>query len=580
VTELTAGAVTERYTYDDSGRRIRTTRAGTPTDFLYAGPDIHAEYGSGWGAPQALTVHGPGSDDALLRLSGVGLATPRYFHADGLGSVVAASGAANTRNNLAAASAGGAVTQIAGGLYSGFSVAATINAERAGVNPTAGGLWLGTSGSVLELALPSSQSIEGITLYFGQDNYLDPAEPLEAMDVSTNLDTSSVSLQYWTGAAWQPVPGGSITGNAKVIAHLGFAPIATDRLRLTLVDDASNGIAPNDNVVALAEVEVYALPSGGATATQRFDAWGNRIGASGSVPVYGYPGREPTDAAIGLSYHRARFCDPSVGRFISKDPLGLANGEISPYLYAASNPILFTDPYGLLPQIAAGPGSYWGSFTDTLSDVGSSLYNALPTRAQMTTALDRTQTALDIAGLAAQGPLEVAGPWIDLTNAGISAQRGDWAGASLSAGAAVPFIGAVANVAKVGGRAADVVAPAAHQLPTQLELPFVPSEPLTRGFLTLDPGVQMPLASGWKGGPGGAMLSGAPGFDIVTRTHVEGHAAAAMRQHGASTGTLYINNPEICASCAKLLPDMLPTNAHLTVILPNGTQVPFVGNTR
>jgi hypothetical protein len=113
----------------------------------------------------------------------------------------------------------------------------------------------------------------------------------------------------------------------------------------------------------------------------------------------------------------------------------------------------------------------------------------------------------------------------------------------------------------------------------QLELPFVPSRPLTRGIMTLESGAQAPLASGWKG-PAALMPKGSPGFDIVTRTHVEGHAAALMRTEGAASGTLHINNPVICPSCSKLLPDMLPPGSRLTVVLPNGTRVPFLGNVR
>jgi hypothetical protein len=65
------------------------------------------------------------------------------------------------------------------------------------------------------------------------------------------------------------------------------------------------------------------------------------------------------------------------------------------------------------------------------------------------------------------------------------------------------------------------------------------------------------------------MPKGSAGYDIVTRTHVEGDAAAYMRQHGITSGTLYINNPEICSSCNKLLPRMLAEGSSLTVI-PRG----------
>jgi hypothetical protein len=43
---------------------------------------------------------------------------------------------------------------------------------------------------------------------------------------------------------------------------------------------------------------------------------------------------------------RARYYDPSLGRFTSEDPIGLAGG-INPYVYANSSPTNFRDPSGL-----------------------------------------------------------------------------------------------------------------------------------------------------------------------------------------------------------------------------------------
>ncbi|MBR8458671.1 RHS repeat protein [Burkholderia dolosa] len=51
------------------------------------------------------------------------------------------------------------------------------------------------------------------------------------------------------------------------------------------------------------------------------------------------------DGETGLHYNRYRYYDPSSGRFISKDPIGLAGG-INVYQYAPS-PISWIDPFGL-----------------------------------------------------------------------------------------------------------------------------------------------------------------------------------------------------------------------------------------
>ena len=69
------------------------------------------------------------------------------------------------------------------------------------------------------------------------------------------------------------------------------------------------------------------------------------------------------DEGNGLLYMRARYYDPEVGRFISKDPIGFAGG-LNLYGYAGSNPINFVDPLGLFWGEA---GNLFSGFGDTLS---------------------------------------------------------------------------------------------------------------------------------------------------------------------------------------------------------------------
>jgi RHS repeat-associated protein len=51
------------------------------------------------------------------------------------------------------------------------------------------------------------------------------------------------------------------------------------------------------------------------------------------------------DAETGLHYNRFRYYEPSTGRYISRDPLGLTGG-MNGYIYTA-NPFAFIDPFGL-----------------------------------------------------------------------------------------------------------------------------------------------------------------------------------------------------------------------------------------
>ena len=47
------------------------------------------------------------------------------------------------------------------------------------------------------------------------------------------------------------------------------------------------------------------------------------------------------------SYYRARYYDPSVGRFVSEDPIGFQGGDNNVYRYSFSDPVNLEDPTGL-----------------------------------------------------------------------------------------------------------------------------------------------------------------------------------------------------------------------------------------
>jgi RHS repeat-associated protein len=55
----------------------------------------------------------------------------------------------------------------------------------------------------------------------------------------------------------------------------------------------------------------------------------------------------------GLNYMRARYYDPSVGRFISEDPLGFGGGDVNLMAYVGNQPINGIYPQGLW-TISAG----------------------------------------------------------------------------------------------------------------------------------------------------------------------------------------------------------------------------------
>jgi RHS repeat-associated protein len=48
-----------------------------------------------------------------------------------------------------------------------------------------------------------------------------------------------------------------------------------------------------------------------------------------------------------LYFYRARYYDPRAGRFLTKDPIGFAGGDVNLYRYVRNNPINRVDPFGL-----------------------------------------------------------------------------------------------------------------------------------------------------------------------------------------------------------------------------------------
>ncbi|MBK9066954.1 MAG: hypothetical protein IPL76_08715 [Gemmatimonadetes bacterium] len=78
-----------------------------------------------------------------------------------------------------------------------------------------------------------------------------------------------------------------------------------------------------------------------------YDAWGNVLADSGAgFQPFGFAGGL-TDGATGLVRFGVRDCDPTIGRWTAKDPVGFAGVMVPLYSYVGSSPVGRTDITGL-----------------------------------------------------------------------------------------------------------------------------------------------------------------------------------------------------------------------------------------
>ena len=156
---------------------------------------------------------------------------------------------------------------------------------------------------------------------------------------------------------------------------------------LVLRDSYSSGtLVPSSRLYALtnANGDIMALVNTSGVAAERYvydpygtvtviDASGNPRGVNASIYGWRYlfqGGR--FDATTGLYNFGYRDYDPSQGRWIERDPLGLAAGDANLYRFVENNPISMVDPLGLYGE---PPGGWSSPFADGAWAFGRNFWN-------------------------------------------------------------------------------------------------------------------------------------------------------------------------------------------------------------
>lgn len=81
-------------------------------------------------------------------------------------------------------------------------------------------------------------------------------------------------------------------------------------------------------------------------AAYTYDAFGGRLARTGTVDQPYQFSTKPFDESTGLSYFGYRYYVPSIRRWLTRDPIGEADG-LNIYAYAGNNPVNVIDPLGL-----------------------------------------------------------------------------------------------------------------------------------------------------------------------------------------------------------------------------------------
>ena len=132
----------------------------------------------------------------------------------------------------------------------------------------------------------------------------------------------------------------------------GTDALVTRRLFLDSVDSVTARISASGTVAwyltdRLGSVRVLTDASGAVIDRITYDGFGNIIAETNpsASDRYLWTGRE-FDRVTGLQYNRARYYDPTTGRWTSEDPFGFAGGYTNLYVYVGNNPTNAVDPFG------------------------------------------------------------------------------------------------------------------------------------------------------------------------------------------------------------------------------------------
>ncbi len=207
---------------------------------------------------------------------------------------------------------GGSVWSASSTYSAGYPAASAGDGDRKGAawGRGSGGWNDATAGAhpdALEVNFGTPRTLAEIGVYTVQDNYANPEEPTDAMTFSL-YGVTDFDVQYWDGANWVTVSGGSVTGNNRVVRRFAFTPVTTSRVRVLV----TGALASYSRIT---ELEAWSASQTAGAQTVNFAAAANGGTATASSTYSsGYPVSAAIDGArIGAWGNGGGWNDASYG---------------------------------------------------------------------------------------------------------------------------------------------------------------------------------------------------------------------------------------------------------------------------
>jgi RHS repeat-associated protein len=333
------------YSYDAAGRRTGMTVAGgTPISYGYTAADALASVSQGSttanygydtdgrlssialpGATQSYAYDAAGQLSSIGYTSGSTTLGSLDYSYDPVGRVVGESGSWARLALPAAMTAS----------YNAANEASTVNGAAQNYDD-AGNL---TSDGTNSYSWNDRGQLGSVTGPSGTESYA-----YGPTGIRTSVTSGGSSTSYlWdlSGNQVAELTGGSVS--ATELTGLGV-----DR---TLVRTDANG-SRSQLTDRLGSVLATTDATGAVKSQFGYTPFGEQAASGESVAgAPGFTGRTAS-AATGLQYNRDRYYNPTLGRFISQDPIG-QNGGLNTYAYAGGDPVNVTDPSGDAGVLAA-----------------------------------------------------------------------------------------------------------------------------------------------------------------------------------------------------------------------------------